>query len=186
MALQQNLYHLFKGTNKQKLSKDFDQFDRDHAPLYQMDEWKRLYSIASSDLDRTLARIRALPGAPFNEPMQHEIIEELAERDRMIKDGDKLRQEILRVLGVMKKYSTKIDAESSRIRTRIADHVLSILPDAKQLLDEINLHISGEMTRLNNQSAYQRRDDSLEQSQCGVDRTEYVVKGQRGEFQGCS
>jgi hypothetical protein len=167
MALQQNLYPLFKGTNKQKLSKDFDQFDRDHAPLYQLDEWKRLYSIASSDLDRAFAKIRALPGAPFDEPMQHEIIEELAERERMIKDGDQLRKEVLRVLGVMKKYSTKIDVESTRIRKQIADHVLSILPDAKQLLDEINLHIDGEMTRLNKRNVELIEQNTLLKANAG-------------------
>jgi hypothetical protein len=51
MALQE-LYPLFKNTKKQRLSKDFDLFSRDHAPLYQMDALKRQFSVAEHELDK--------------------------------------------------------------------------------------------------------------------------------------
>jgi chromosome segregation ATPase len=148
MALQE-LYPLFRNTKKQRLSKDFDLFSRDHAPLYRMDAVKRQFSVVEHELDKALDRVNEIRVAPWDsESMDHEMIAELEERKEMVTDGDKLGKEAVKTLEAMKTYTTMIDEESTRIRKEIADYVLSILPDAKDLLVMIDLHIQGEMKRL--------------------------------------
>jgi hypothetical protein len=148
MALQE-LYPLFKNTKKQRLSKDFDLFAQDHAPLYRMDAVKRQFSVAEHELEKALDRANEIRVAPWDsESMDHEMIAELEERKEMVTDGGKLGKEALKTLEAMKTYTTMIDEESTRNRKEIADYVLSILPDAKDMLVKIDLHIQGEMKRL--------------------------------------
>jgi uncharacterized protein (DUF3084 family) len=148
MALQ-DLYPLFKNTKKQRLSKDFDLFARDHAPLYRIDALKRQCSVAEHELDKAFDKATEERVAPWDsEPMDYEIVAELEERKKMVTEGDKLRKEVLGALGKMQTHTTKIDEESTRIRKEIADYILSILPDAKDLLVKIDLHIQGEMQLL--------------------------------------
>jgi len=148
MALQE-LYPLFKNTKKQRLSKDFDLFARDHAPLYRIDAVKRQFSVAEHELEKALDRANEERVTPWDgKIMDYEVVAELEERKKMATDGDKMRKEVFGALDKMQTHTTKIDEESTRIRKEIADYILSILPDAKDLLVKIDLHIQGEMKRL--------------------------------------
>jgi hypothetical protein len=114
-----------------------------------MDALKREFSVAEHELDKAFDKATEERVAPWDcETLDYKIVEELEERKKMVTEGDKMRKEVLGALGKMQTHTTKIDEESTRIRKEIADYILSILPDAKDLLLKIDLHIQGEMKRL--------------------------------------
>jgi len=145
------LYPLFKTGAKQKLSKDFDQFDRDHAPLYQMNRYIREYSVARHEVDKVLQKIGPMD-VPKWMPSNSEVIQELERRKKMIVENDRLKTDVHYVLDKMEQYSTKVDEESTRLRRDIAEHVQSLLPSTKEKLDRIDATIEGELNRLSNQN----------------------------------
>jgi len=147
----QHFYPLFTNSKKQKLGGDFDAFARDHAPKYQLDEYKRQYDIASAELDKALKMFDAHRVDSWDdddEPTHHAAIQELKKRQELISKGEKLRNEVVRVLDIMETYSTKVDKESLRIRRQISDHFAKILPETKDKLLKIDLRVQGELKRL--------------------------------------
>jgi hypothetical protein len=140
-------YPLFKTGAKQKLSKDFDQFDRDHAPLYQQQRFNSEYNIARHELEQALQKVGPMD-IPEWEVSNAVVIKELERRKKMIMESDRLKKDVHFILDKMEQYSTKVDEKSKHLRQEIADHVASILPEAKEHLVRIDATIQSELNRL--------------------------------------
>lgn len=164
------MYSLFKGPkSKQKLSKDFDQFDRDHSPLYERDRYARDYHVARAEVDKALANVGPLDG-PLWDADQSELLQELERRKKMITEGDRLKKDVNLVLDKMEEYSTKVDEESTRLRTEIKDHVLSILPQTKERFDKIEAVIQSELNRLTSANTQLTIDNTMLKTQAGTSK----------------
>jgi len=164
------MYPLFKGPkSKQKLSKDFDQFDRDHSPLYEKDRYARDYHLARAEVDKVLAKVGPLDG-PLWDASRSELIQELESRKKMITEGDRLKKDVNRVLDKMEEYSTRMDEESTRLRTEIKDHVLSILPQTKERFDRIDAVIQSELNRLTSANTQLTIENTALKAQAGTSK----------------
>jgi hypothetical protein len=138
-----NLFPIFQG--KGKPDRNLDAFDRDHAPLYMFDTWKREYVLANAQVEKVLEMAGKVD---FEDTYSDKAVQELARRKDLITKGDNLKKKVIRVLEAMEKYSTKVDEESNRLRQEIANYISSILPDVNSKLDRIDAVIQSELTRL--------------------------------------
>ncbi|KAN0100009.1 hypothetical protein V8E51_013784, partial [Hyaloscypha variabilis] len=183
----QHFFPLFSSGKKQRLGGDFDAFARDHAPLFAMDEVKRQYAIASDAVEKALNMAtagRADPWDDDDEPTQHAVIQELKERKELITKGEKLRNEVVRVLDIMESYSTKVDEKSMHLRRQISAHVAKILPGARDLLEKIDLQIQGELTRLHNRNEQLVAENAVLKAQTGSSNSSNDVRDLMEKLQG--